>query len=79
MDSNERRVHAEDPSTPQAINMPFPDEFYGPELLRVVKGVMDDACAELREAGGDDGRVPRLMMSVKSWQPSRPGNAIQIA
>ena len=49
----------------QAINMPFPDEFYGPELLRVVKGAMDDACTELREAGADDGRVPRLMMSVR--------------
>ena len=45
--------------------MPFPGEFYGPELLGVVKGAMDDACAELRAAGGDDGRIPRLMMSVR--------------
>jgi hypothetical protein len=45
--------------------MPFPSDFYGPELLRVVKRAVDDACAEVRAGGGDDGRVSRLMMSVR--------------
>ena len=45
--------------------MPFPGEFYGPELLRVVKHAIEDACAEVRAAGGDDGRIPRLMMSIR--------------
>jgi hypothetical protein len=44
--------------------MPSPREFHGPELLGVVKRAMEDACTEVR-AGGDDGRIPRLMMSVR--------------
>ena len=45
--------------------MPFPGEHYGPELLRIVKHAREDACAELRFAGRDDGRIPRLMMSIR--------------
>jgi hypothetical protein len=45
--------------------MPFPGDFYGPELLRVVKRAIDDACAEVRATGGDDGRTARLMMSIR--------------
>ena len=45
--------------------MPFPGEFYGPELLRVVKRAVEDACAEVRTNGGDDGHIPRLMMSLR--------------
>jgi len=45
--------------------MPFPGEFYGPELLRVVKQAIEDACAEVRATGGDDGRIPRMMMSIR--------------
>jgi hypothetical protein len=45
--------------------MPFPSDFYGPELLRVVKRAVDDACAEVRAGGGDDGHISRLMMSVR--------------
>ena len=45
--------------------MPFPGEFHGPELLRVSKHSVEAACAELRITGRDDGRIPRLMMSVR--------------
>lgn len=45
--------------------MPSPGEFYGPELLRVVKHAIEEVCAELRAAGEDDGRIPRLMMSIR--------------
>ena len=45
--------------------MPFPGEFYGPELLRVVRRAIEDACVELRAAGGDYGRIPRMMMSIR--------------
>ena len=45
--------------------MPFPGEFHGPELLIVASRAMEDACAEVRGRGGDDGRIPRLMMSVR--------------
>ena len=45
--------------------MPFPGEFHGPELLFVARRAMEDACAEVRSTGGDDGRIPRLMMSVR--------------
>ncbi len=47
--------------------MPFPGEYSGPELLRVVKHAIENACAEVRATGGDDGRIPRLMMSVRIW------------
>ena len=45
--------------------MPFPGEFHGPELLIIARRAMEDACAEVRSTGGDDGRIPRLMMSVR--------------
>ena len=45
--------------------MPFPGEYYGPELLPVVKHAIGDACAELRAAGADDGRITQMMMSVR--------------
>lgn len=45
--------------------MPFPRELYGPDLLRVVKHAIDDACADVRATGGDDGRIARLMMAVR--------------
>lgn len=45
--------------------MPSPREFQGPELLFVAKRAMEDACAEVRSSGGDDGRIPRLMMSIR--------------
>ena len=52
-------------SSSRQSNMPFPREFHGPELLRVVNHAIEDACAEVRAGGGDDGRIPRLMMSVR--------------
>ena len=45
--------------------MPFPNELYGSELLRAVKHAVDDACADVRESGGDDGQISRLMMAVR--------------
>jgi hypothetical protein len=45
--------------------MPSPREFHSPELLRVVNHAIEDACAEVRAGGGDDGRIPRLMMSIR--------------
>jgi len=40
-------------------------KLYGSELLRVVKHAVDDACADVRETGGDDGQISRLMMAVR--------------
>jgi hypothetical protein len=48
--------------------MPLPGEHYGPEL---VKHGIEDACAELRAGGGDDGRIPRMMMSIRIMAPAR--------
>ncbi len=45
--------------------MPFPREFHGPELLVVARRAMEDACTQVRRTGGDDGPIPRLMMSVR--------------
>jgi len=45
--------------------MPFPNELYGSELLRAVKHAVDDACADVRATGGDDGQISRLMMAVR--------------
>ena len=45
--------------------MPVPGDLHGPELLMVARRAMENACAEVRSTGGDDGRIPRLMMSVR--------------
>ena len=38
---------------------------YEPALLQLLNCARDDACAELRATGGDDGPIPRLMMSIR--------------
>ena len=38
---------------------------YEPALLQLLNRARDDACAELRANGGDDGQITRLMMSVR--------------
>ena len=38
---------------------------YEPALLQLLNRARDDACAELRANGGDDGKITRLMMSVR--------------
>ena len=38
---------------------------YEPALLQLLNSARDDACAELRATGGDDGQIPRLMMSIR--------------
>jgi hypothetical protein len=38
---------------------------YEPALLQLLNRARDDACAELRAKGGDDGKITRLMMSVR--------------
>lgn len=45
--------------------MPTPNELSGSELLRAVKRAVDDACADVRVTGGDDGQISRLMMAVR--------------
>ena len=45
--------------------MPLPHELYGSVLLRAVKTAVDDACADLRATGRDDGQISRLMMAVR--------------
>ena len=38
---------------------------FEPALLQLLNRARDDACAELRANGGDDGQITRLMMSVR--------------
>lgn len=44
--------------------MPNLSEYYDPELVQLMTGAMDDACAELRVKEGESNLV-RLMMSVR--------------
>ena len=47
------------------ISSPLPHELSGSVLLRAVKRAVDDACADVRATGGDDGHISRLMMAVR--------------
>ena len=33
--------------------------------MQLLNRAREDACAELRANGGDDGKIPRLMMSIR--------------